>query len=89
LQGTAQNDKARNDWQFHTLIMVISGNRLLARIYQNLQVAQYTLITMRRSHLSLEELAARHGKIIATLETKDPDIASNTMRRRMEELRET
>jgi DNA-binding GntR family transcriptional regulator len=78
---------ARYDWQFHNLIMEISGIKLLSRIYANLQLAQYTLITMRRSSLSLEQLAARHLKIIEALETRDPELAKNAMWEHIEELR--
>jgi len=78
---------ARYDWQFHTMIMEISGNKLLGRIYQNLQLAQYTLITMRRSHLSLEKLASRHTQVIDALATRDPEIARKVMWQHIVELR--
>jgi DNA-binding GntR family transcriptional regulator len=80
---------ARYDRQFHDLIMEISGNRLLRRIYQNLQLGQFTLITMRRSSHSLEQLAQRHSQIIAALESRDPEIAKNAMWRHIEELQPT
>jgi DNA-binding GntR family transcriptional regulator len=77
---------ARYDCQFHTLIIEISGNRLIYRIYQSLQVAQYTLITMRRSQLSLEKLASRHQRILDALQTRDPELARKAMRQHLEEL---
>jgi DNA-binding GntR family transcriptional regulator len=80
---------ARYDRQFHDLIMEISGNRLLRRIYQNLQLGQFTLITMRRSTHNLEQLAQRHSQIIAALETRDPEVAKNAMWRHIEELQPT
>jgi len=80
---------ARYDRQFHDLIMEISGNRLLRRIYQNLQLSQFTLITMRRSTQSLEMLAQRHRKIIEALETRDEEAAKNAMWRHIEELQPT
>ena len=66
---------ARWDWQFHILIVDVSGNKLLRRIYDNLQLDQYILITMRRSSQSLEDLAARHQTIIDALKTRDPEVA--------------
>ena len=66
---------ARWDWQFHILIVDVSGNKLLRRIYDNLQLDQYILITMRRSSQSLEDLAARHQSIIEALKTRDPEVA--------------
>jgi DNA-binding GntR family transcriptional regulator len=80
---------ARFDRQFHELIMEISGNLLLRRIYQNLQLGQFTLITMRRSTQSLEMLAQRHRQVIEALETRDPDVAKNAMWRHIEELQPT
>lgn len=66
---------ARRDWQFHMLIVNVSGNKLLHRIYDNLQLGQYILITMRRSSQSLEDLASRHQTIIDALKTRDPEVA--------------
>jgi DNA-binding GntR family transcriptional regulator len=77
---------ARYDRQFHDLIMEISGNRLLRRIYQNLQLNQFTLITMRRSTQTLEILAQRHQKIIEALESRDPENAKTAMWHHIEEL---
>jgi DNA-binding GntR family transcriptional regulator len=77
---------ARYDRQFHDLIMEISGNRLLRRIYQNLQLNQFTLITMRRSAQTLEILAQRHQKIIEALESHDPENAKTAMWHHIEEL---
>jgi DNA-binding GntR family transcriptional regulator len=66
---------ARLDWQFHMLIVNVSGNKLLRRIYDNLQLGQYILITMRRSAQSLEDLTSRHQTIIDALKTRDPQVA--------------
>jgi DNA-binding GntR family transcriptional regulator len=66
---------ARQDWLFHILIVDVSGNKLLRRIYDNLQLDQYILITMRRSSQSLEDLAARHQTVIDALKTRDPEVA--------------
>jgi DNA-binding GntR family transcriptional regulator len=78
---------ARYDRQFHTLIMDISRNSLLRRIYESLQLGQYTLITMRRSSQSLEALALRHLKIIEALETRDPEQAKDAMWHHISEIK--
>ncbi len=77
---------ARFDWQFHIQIVAISGNNLLRRIYDNLQLGQYILITMRRSSISLEQLAARHHAVIDALATRDPEVAKRAMRQHIVEL---
>ena len=77
---------ARYDWHFHALTVDISGNRSLRRIYENLQLGQYILITMRRSSFSLEELARRHFKVIEALETRDARTVRQVMCQHVEEL---
>jgi DNA-binding GntR family transcriptional regulator len=77
---------ARLDWLFHSLIVDISDNNLLRRIYDNLQLGQYTLITMRRSSHSLESLASRHQVVIQALESRDPQVARQAMEQHFKEL---
>jgi len=77
---------ARYDGQFHKLIVDLAGNKLLRRIYDNLQLGQYILITMRRSSLSLENLAARHQAVIQALQMRDPAVAREAMREHIEGL---
>lgn len=77
---------ARYDWQFHVQIVALSGNSLLRRIYDNLQLGQYILITMRRSSISLEQLAARHLAVIEALATRDSAIARRAMLQHIMEL---
>ncbi len=77
---------ARYDWQFHIQIVALSGNTLLRRIYDNLQLGQYILITMRRSSIGLEQLAARHQALIDALATRDPEIAKRAVRQHIVEL---
>jgi DNA-binding GntR family transcriptional regulator len=77
---------ARFDWQFHALIIEMSGIKLLRRMYNSLQVSQYILITMRRSPLSLKTLASRHQAIIDALQTRDPKMARQAMQAHVEGL---
>jgi len=78
---------ARLDWQFHTLIIDMSGIKLLRRMYNSLQVSQYILVTMRRSPMSLKTLASRHQAIIDALQTRDPEMARQAMQVHFEGLR--
>ncbi|HSQ16634.1 MAG TPA: GntR family transcriptional regulator [Anaerolineales bacterium] len=78
---------ARLDWQFHTLIIDMSGIKLLRRMYDSMQVSQYILVTMRRSPLSLKTLASRHQAIIDALQTRDPEMARQAMQAHFEGLR--
>jgi GntR family transcriptional regulator, transcriptional repressor for pyruvate dehydrogenase complex len=80
---------ARLDWQFHMFIVELAGNKLLRRIYNNLQLSQYILITMRRSNQSLENLAGRHQAIIDALQTRDKETVRQAMLAHIEGLRPT
>jgi DNA-binding GntR family transcriptional regulator len=77
---------ARFDGQFHMLIVDLSGNKLLRRIYDNLQLGQYILITMRRSSHTLEDLVARHQAVIDAFQMRDPVVAREAMRAHIEGL---
>ncbi|MCS6906450.1 MAG: GntR family transcriptional regulator [Anaerolineales bacterium] len=77
---------ARYDRRFHLQIVLLSGNTLLQRIYDNLQLGQYILITMQRTPISLEELAARHQAVIEALATRDPEIAKRAVIQHLEEV---
>jgi DNA-binding GntR family transcriptional regulator len=78
---------AQFDWQFHMLIVELAGNKLLRRIYNNLQLSQYILITMRRSNQSLENLAGRHQAIIDALQTRNKETVKQAMLAHIEGLR--
>jgi DNA-binding GntR family transcriptional regulator len=80
---------ARLDWQFHMFIVELASNKLLRRIYNNLQLSQYILITMRRSTQSLESLASRHQAIIDALQTRDKETVRQAMLAHIEGLRPT
>jgi DNA-binding GntR family transcriptional regulator len=71
---------------FHNTILEISGNKLLYKIYQMLQFAQWTIFTTRTSKLGLKVLAQRHESLLAALATRDPDVIDKAMRHHIEEL---
>jgi DNA-binding GntR family transcriptional regulator len=71
---------------FHNTIFEISGNKLLYKLYQTLQFAQWTIFSTTRLELGLGFLAQRHETLLDALATRNPDIAADAMRNHIEEL---
>jgi DNA-binding GntR family transcriptional regulator len=71
---------------FHNTVLEISGNKLLYKLYQTLQFAQWTIFTTTQLRLGLEFLAQRHEVLLKALATRDPDVAADAMRDHIEEL---
>ena len=76
----------RLDNEFHETILEIAGNKLLHQLCQRLQFGRWTIVTARMSSFDLEYLAARHKELLGALETRDPEAATNAMRRHIEDL---
>lgn len=74
----------RLNMEFHDTIMLIAGNQLLHRIYQSLQLGQWTIFTASRAADHLEDLAVRHEPLLQALATRDPEIARQAMKQHIE-----
>jgi DNA-binding GntR family transcriptional regulator len=88
--GAAHNqdrqELVRLDNVFHESIMRISGNKLLLQLWQTLRYGSWTVVTARMLTHDLEMLARRHAKVLAALESRDPEQAMKAMQRHIEEL---
>lgn len=76
------------DIAFHQTIVDASGNRLIRKQWDSLQLATTTLVTVALIRRTLSELVERHEPLLHVLRDKDPDAAEYTMRRHIEELGE-
>lgn len=76
----------RLDNVFHEMIVKLSGNRLLYRLWQTLRFGYWTIVTTRVSEYNLEELAKRHEDLLKALQTRNPQKAMAAMRRHIEDL---
>jgi len=74
----------RLNMEFHETIMRISNNHLLYRIYQGLQLGQWTIFTASRAADRLEDLAVRHEQILQALTSRDPEAAQQAMKEHIE-----
>jgi DNA-binding GntR family transcriptional regulator len=78
-RGDAHAQALKNA-EFHNCVVVASGNRTLQRVWSMLEPFARTYLTATVPGADLHWLAERHGAIIDALESRDPEIAAETMR---------
>jgi DNA-binding GntR family transcriptional regulator len=89
IEAGRENDTLRMtklDNDFHGLIMEISGNKLLAQLWQTLRFGLWTIITTRITTYDLLMLAERHRELMKALQSRDPELAMRTMQHHIEDL---
>ncbi len=70
--------------QFHKTLIRGSGNKLILRLFENLQFGSYSLMTGSISKMDPVEIARRHCELIDVLRTRDPEKAATAIRRHIE-----
>lgn len=70
--------------EFHKALIRFSGNKLILRLFDNLQFGTYSLVTGSLSPMDPVELAARHRQLIDVLRKRDPELAANAIREHIE-----
>lgn len=83
-KGDAQL-QARQNIEFHRLIVEASHNQTLIQIWGSFQFATWTFVTMARTAHNLHELAMRHYAVIEALRSGDPAQAEVALRKHIEE----
>jgi len=69
------------DVEFHQLIYLIAGNRVLLRAWSSLGPQAWTLFSgLQLRGYTLDDLAERHKPIVEALRTRDPATAERTAR---------
>lgn len=76
--------RARRNIEFHQTIIRASGNKLILRLFENLQFGSYSLMTGSLSTMDPVEMASRHEKLIEALKSGDPVKAGDAMREHIE-----
>lgn len=76
------------DISFHKKIISIADNPLLERMWDMVNLAQWTFITAKISKRSLHDLAGRHEDIYRSLQEHDSEKAANCLKSHIEELAE-
>lgn len=70
--------------EFHKTLIRESGNKLILRLFENLQFGSYSLMTGSISKMDPVEIAKRHCGLIDVLRTRDPQKAAEAIRRHIE-----
>lgn len=70
--------------EFHKALIRASGNKLILRLFDNLQFGSYSLMTGNLSTMDPVEIAARHRYLIEVLREHDPDKAAQAIREHIE-----
>ncbi|MDV3127354.1 GntR family transcriptional regulator [Mycobacterium sp. 21AC1] len=77
------------DWAFHQTILDHCGNRFLRRMVAGLGASvQRMRQNVRRGPVDTELAVAEHGRVLAAIETGDPQAAADAMGAHLEAVRE-
>jgi len=66
--------------EFHTLVIRVSGNQTIQRLWEILEPFARTYLTATAPGADLHWLAERHVAIVEALESGDPERAADQMR---------
>jgi DNA-binding GntR family transcriptional regulator len=77
--------QALQNSEFHTCIVMASGNRTLQRLWAMLEPFARTYLTATVPGADLHWLAERHVTVLSALEAGDPDVAAEVMRKHARE----
>ncbi len=78
------HDSIKHSVNFHRLIVMASGNKLLFKIWSSLGIEERTLITQVTTQVDLLENAKIHEPILEAIANQDADTAGRLMREHIE-----
>ncbi len=70
--------------EFHKALIRASENKLILRLFDNLQFGSYSLMTGNLSTMDPVEIAARHRQLIDVLRERDPQKAAKAIQEHIE-----
>lgn len=77
-------EQVQHDVRFHELIVEASGNRVLLEVWKSLRVEARTLVTSIKADADLRAIAEMHRPVLASLRSRDPDLAGKALREHIE-----
>lgn len=77
-------EEVRHDVEFHRLIVVASGNRVLQDVWQSLRIEARTLISAIATEIDLHEIAEMHRPVLEALAARDGMLAGRLIREHIE-----
>jgi DNA-binding GntR family transcriptional regulator len=78
------HDSIKHSVNFHRLIVMASGNKLLFKIWSSLGIEERTLITQVTTQVDLLENAKIHEPILEAIANQDAEMAGRLMREHIE-----
>jgi len=79
------HERTRLNIEFHKALIRASGNKLILKLFDNLQFASWSLITGTYSTIDPVEIALRHRTLIEAIRSRDPERARRAMQEHIEE----
>ena len=76
--------RIRLNIDFHEKLIEFSGNKLIMKLFTNLQFESWSMMTGNLSTMDPVEMATRHKKVIAALKSRDKELVGKAMREHIE-----
>lgn len=78
------HERTRLNIEFHKALIRASGNKLISKLFDNLQFASWSLMTGTLTTMDSVEIAFRHRKLIEAIRSGDPERAGRAVREHIE-----
>ncbi len=76
--------RTRLNINFHRAVIKASGNKLILKLFENLQFESWSIMTGNLSTMDPVEIASRHWKLIDAIKSRDPEFVGRAMREHIE-----
>jgi DNA-binding GntR family transcriptional regulator len=76
--------RTRLNIKFHQAVIKASGNKLIMKLFENLQFGSWSIMTGNLTTMDPVEMASRHRKLIDALKSRDPERVGRAMREHIE-----
>ncbi len=78
------HERTRLNIEFHKALIRSSGNKLILKLFDNLQFGSWSLMTGTLTTMDPVGIASRHHKLIDALKSRDPERAGRAVREHIE-----
>lgn len=77
-------ERTRLNIHFHKTVIQASGNKLIMKLFENLQFGSWSIMTGNLTTMDPVEMASRHRKLIDAIKSRDPERVGRAMREHIE-----
>jgi len=78
------HERTRLNIEFHKTLIRASGNKLISKLFDNLQFGSWSLMTGTLTTMDSVEIATRHRELIEAIRSRDPERARRAAREHIE-----